>query len=181
MSTKSIRHRLSAMASGVFLLAGQVHAMTLEEVVVTAQKREQSTQDIGITVNALTGDTMEAMGVQSSNEIAAKIPNLSISSPAGEGGVAVVFVRGVGLNDFATNNTGPVGFYIDEVYAGSSNAQVTTLFDIERIEILKGPQGTLYGRNTTGGALNIISRKPTEELEGYLIFDFEADVVDRVY
>ncbi|MEM8499738.1 MAG: TonB-dependent receptor [Pseudomonadota bacterium] len=159
-----------ALAVSTFLIAGSQTVMTLEleEVVVTAQKREQSVQDVGITVNAFSGDALSDMGLTSSNEIAAKIPNVTIGSPAGEGGVAVVFIRGVGLNDFATNNTGPVGMYIDEVYAGSSNAQVTTLLDIERVEVLKGPQGTLFGRNTTGGAINILSAKPTEELEGYV-------------
>ena len=144
-----------------------VWSMVLEEVVVTAQKREQNAQDIGINISAFTGSALRDMGLTSSNEIAAKVPNLTIASPTGEGGVVVIFVRGVGLNDFATNNTGPIGLYIDEVYAGSSNAQVTTLLDVERVEVLKGPQGTLFGRNTTGGAINIVSRKPTDELEGY--------------
>jgi iron complex outermembrane receptor protein len=143
-------------------------AFTLEEIVITAQKREQSLQEVGITISAFDGETMEAMGVVNSNEVAAKTPNLNIMSPAGEGGVVSVFIRGIGLNDFALNNTGPVGFYIDEASIGSSNGQLTTLFDIERVEILKGPQGTLFGRNTTGGALNIVSNKPTEEFEASL-------------
>ena len=140
-------------------------AFTLEEIVVTAQKREQSLQDVGIAISAFQGETLEAMGVVNSNEIAAKTPNLSIVSPAGEGGVVSVFIRGVGLNDFALNNTGPVGFYLDGSAIGSTNGQLTTLFDVERVEVLKGPQGTLFGRNTTGGALNIVSNKPTEEFE----------------
>lgn len=143
-------------------------ANTLEEVVVTAQKREQSLQDVGITISAMSGDTIEKLGVYDSNDLANSIPNLNIESPAGEGGVSVVFIRGVGLNDFATNNSGPVGFYIDEVYAGSSNSHSAALFDIDRIEVLKGPQGTLYGRNTTGGAISLVSRKPGAETEGYM-------------
>jgi len=137
----------------------------LEEVVITAQKREQSLQDVGITISAFDGKTLEAMGVGSSNEIAVKTPNLNIVSPLGEGSVVSVFIRGIGLNDFALNNTGPVGFYIDDSSIGSSNGQLTTLFDVARVEVLKGPQGTLFGRNTTGGALNIISNKPTSEFE----------------
>ena len=143
-------------------------ANTLEEVIVTAQKREQSLQDVGITVSAMTGDTIEKLGLYDSNDLANSIPNLNIESPVGEGGVSVVFIRGVGLNDFATNNSGPVGFYIDEVYAGSSNSQSAALFDIDRIEVLKGPQGTLYGRNTTGGAISVMSRKPGAETQGYV-------------
>lgn len=164
---KTIIPMMAVTALSSLWITGQATALEMEEIVVTAQKRSQSAQDVGITVNAFTGDTLQAMGLTSSNEIAAKIPNVTIASPSGEGGVAIVFVRGVGLNDFATNNTGPVGMYIDEVFAGSSNAQVTTLLDIERVEVLKGPQGTLFGRNTTGGAINIISAKPTESFEGY--------------
>ena len=166
-----LKNSLAAAVSAAVTLSGasqMSHALELEEVVVTAQKREQSSQDIPIAITAFTGDRLDDLGLTNSNEIAAKVPNLDIASPTGEGGVAVVFIRGVGLNDFATNNTGPIGMYVDEVYAGSSNGQVTMLYDIERLEVLKGPQGTLYGRNTTGGALNIISRAPTEELEGYI-------------
>ncbi len=137
----------------------------LEEIIITAQKREQSLQDVGIAISAFDGETLESMGVGTSNEVAAKTPNLNIISPIGEGSVVSVFIRGIGLNDFALNNTGPVGFYIDDSSIGSSNGQLTTLFDISRVEVLKGPQGTLFGRNTTGGALNIISNKPTDEFE----------------
>jgi iron complex outermembrane receptor protein len=157
--------RILACASVIGMATAE--AQVLEEITVTAQKRAQTAQEVGITINALSGDMLDEMGLIQSNDLAAKIPNLNIHSPAGEGGVAVVFIRGVGLNDFATNNTGPVGFYVDEVYAGSSNAQVTSLYDTERVEVLKGPQGTLFGRNTTGGAINIVSRKPTEDFEGF--------------
>jgi iron complex outermembrane recepter protein len=162
------KNTLCAALSLVVAGATQTYAdelFSLEEIVVTAQKREQSLQDVGIAITAFDGETMEAMGVVSSNEIAAKTPNLNIMSPAGEGGVVSVFIRGIGLNDFALNNTGPVGFYVDDSAIGSSNGQLTTLFDIARVEVLKGPQGTLFGRNTTGGALNIVSNKPTDELE----------------
>lgn len=141
-------------------------SLSIEEIVVTAQKREQSLQDVGITISAFDGEAMAAMGVVNSNEVAAKTPNLNIVSPAGEGGVVSVFIRGIGLNDFALNNTGPVGFYVDETSIGSSNGQLTMLFDVDRVEVLKGPQGTLFGRNTTGGALNIVSNRPTDEFEG---------------
>ncbi len=140
----------------------------LEEVIVTAQKRSQSIQNVGIAINAFTGNTLENLGVTNSNEIAAKTPNLTIVSPSGEGGVVSAFIRGIGLNDFALNNTGPVGYYVDGSSIGSTNSQLTTLLDIERIEVLKGPQGTLFGRNTTGGAINIISKKPSNEREGAL-------------
>lgn len=156
---------LSMVAVSVPSYAQSQDAFSLEEIIVTAQKREQNLQDVGIAISAFQGETLEAMGVVNSNEIAAKTPNLTIVSPAGEGGVVSVFIRGIGLNDFALNNTGPVGFYLDGSAIGSTNGQLTTLFDVERVEVLKGPQGTLFGRNTTGGALNIVSNKPSEEFE----------------
>jgi iron complex outermembrane recepter protein len=166
------KHTMNALALAI-LTAGANPIVTaeegdyfaIEEVIITAQKREQSLQDVGIAINAFSGDALEKMGVVNSNEIAAKTPNLNIMSPSGEGGVVSVFIRGIGLNDFALNNTGPVGFYIDESSIGSSNGQLTSLFDVERVEVLKGPQGTLFGRNTTGGALNIVSNKPSDEFE----------------
>ncbi|QIB64624.1 TonB-dependent receptor [Kineobactrum salinum] len=159
---------LALAALGTTLPATPALAVALEEVVVTAQKREQSLQDVGITMSAMSGDTLDSLGLYNSNQIAASIPNVNIESPAGEGGVSVLFIRGVGLNDFATNNSGPVGFYVDEVFAGSSNSQSAALFDIDRVEVLKGPQGTLYGRNTTGGAVSVYSRRPGNEFEGYI-------------
>lgn len=172
MKNAHIRHSLSASIMLLTSLAAPAalsqSTLSLEEVVVTAQKREQSLQDVGIAINAFDGEAMESMGVVNSNDIASKIPNLNIMSPSGEGGVVSVFIRGIGLNDFALNNTGPVGFYVDGSSIGSSNGQLTTLYDVDRIEVLKGPQGTLFGRNTTGGAINIISKRPTEEFEGNL-------------
>lgn len=168
MHSKKLFRKLPIPAAvSAALISVSSSAQMMEEVVVTAQKRQQSVQDVGITINAFSGETLEAMGLTSSNEVGAITPNLEIRSPAGEGGVVTIFIRGVGLNDFAINNSGPVGFYIDDVYAGSSNAQVSTMFDVERVEVLKGPQGTLFGRNTTGGAIHILSRRPTEETEGF--------------
>jgi outer membrane receptor protein involved in Fe transport len=140
----------------------------LERIEVTAQKRVQSIKDIPIAITAFSGDMIEDMGLNTSSELANKTPNLTIGQPAGEGGVVAVVMRGVGLSDFAPNNQAPIGLYVDGVVAGNSNAQITTLMDVERVEVLKGPQCTLYGRNTTGGTINVISRKPTADTEGYL-------------
>lgn len=142
---------------------------SLEEVVVTAQKREQNLQAVGIAINSYSGGALEDLGVYNSNQLAEKVANLTIVSPSGEGGVVATFIRGVGLNNFALNTSGPVGYYVDGSIVGSTNAQMTTLFDIERVEVLKGPQGTLFGRNTTGGAINIISNKPADTFENRFI------------
>ncbi|MEM7279463.1 MAG: TonB-dependent receptor [Pseudomonadota bacterium] len=154
----SIAFALSLPVAGV-----NAQPAMLEEVIVMAQKREQSLQDVGIAITAFNGEQLSTLGINSSTDLSAITPNLNIVSPGGDGGVVAIFIRGIGLNDFALNNTGPVGFYVDEVFAGSSNSQITTIFDIERVEVLKGPQGTLFGRNTTGGALNFVSNKPEEE------------------
>lgn len=174
-STKRAIPLISATFSSLTLLnASSLSAQTnpaddqLEEVVVTAQKRPQSLQTVGIAINTLKGKDLEALGISNSNQIAEKVPNLTIVSPSGEGGVVSAFIRGIGLNDFALNNAGPVGYYVDGSLISSTNAQLTSLFDIEQVEVLKGPQGTLFGRNTTGGAINIISNKPTSTFENTL-------------
>lgn len=139
-----------------------------EEIVVTAQKREQNLQDVPISITAFSGDALKGLGIQDSTDIVDQVSNFSLGTPLGEGNNPAFTLRGVGLNDFQDSNEGPVGLYIDGVYLGTQAGQVLQLFDIERVEVLKGPQGTLYGRNTTGGLIHFISKKPTEELEGYL-------------
>lgn len=135
----------------------------VEAIVVTAQKRTENVQDVPISINALDGETLKELGVKSSDEIAEFMSNLQIGLPEGKGNQPIIAIRGVGLNDFNSNNAGPNGVYVDEVYMSSPVSQTFQTFDLERVEVLKGPQGTLYGRNTTGGAINYISAKPTDE------------------
>src|SRR5579859_4286269 len=143
---------------------GQPATGQIEEIVVTAQKRAQNVQDIPIAINALDSQTLKELGIKSSDEISEFMPNLQIGLPAGKGNQPLIAIRGVGLNDTNTNNAGPNGVYVDEVYMSSPASQTFQTFDLARVEVLKGPQGTLYGRNTTGGAINYISAKPTDEL-----------------
>lgn len=140
----------------------------LEEVIVTAQKRSQNQQDVPISMAALTGNMIDELGMATSSELVSHIPNLSIGTPLGEGSNPAFSLRGVGLNDFQDANEAPIAMYVDGVYLGTQAGQVLQLFDIERVEVLRGPQGTLYGRNATGGLLHFISAKPTKELEGYV-------------
>ncbi len=142
--------------------AGQ-HGVQIEEIIVTAQKRTQNIQDIPIAVSALDSDTLKSLGIKSSDEISEFMANLQIGLPAGKGNQPIIAIRGVGLNDTNTNNAGPNGVYVDEVYMSSPASQTFQTFDLDRVEVLKGPQGTLYGRNTTGGAINYISAKPTDD------------------
>lgn len=132
----------------------------VEKVTVTAQKRKQNAQDVPETVNAINGKNIKDLGITSSDRIAQYVPGVSINLPSGQGNQPIVSIRGVGNNDFNTNNTGPNGIYSDEVYLSAPSSQTFLTFDLDRIEVLKGPQGTLYGRNTSGGAVNFISNKP---------------------
>lgn len=135
-------------------------------IVVTAQKRAQSLNDVGISISAFSGDELQATNLVDSNDLGRIVPGLNIGLPAGEGNQPAIYLRGIGLNDFASLNLGPVGVYVDDLFVSSASAQAVPLFDMERVEILKGPQGTLYGRNTTGGALKFISARPTDYVEG---------------
>ena len=134
----------------------------LEEIVVTAQKRSQNIQNVPITIQALTAKDINQMGIKSSTDIAQAIPNVDIALPSGAGSQPIITIRGIGVNDFDTNNAGPNGVYVDEVYLSAPGSQTFQVFDLDRIEVLKGPQGTLYGRNTSGGAINFIAAKPSD-------------------
>ena len=141
----------------------------MEEVVVTARKREEGLQDTPIAVSAYSGDSLDARGIQKVDEIAYLVPNMSfdnINTNGGGGNSAAIFLRGVGQRDFIPSADPGVGLYVDGVYFARSVGSVLDLVDIERIEVLRGPQGTLFGRNTTGGAISITTKKPTEEFEG---------------
>ncbi len=140
----------------------------VEEILVTTQKRAQNLQDVPISVTAITGNEISELGIAESVDIAAQTPGLKIGFPAGETNNPAIFLRGVGLNDYNANSNGSVGWYMDDVYISQVTAQTFQLFDLERVEVARGPQGTLYGRNTTGGLVNFISKKPShEESDGY--------------
>ena len=135
----------------------------VENVVVTAQKRRQKIQDVPITITVLDQKTLRRLDVRSSDELAQYVPSVQIGMPSGRGNQPLISIRGIGLNDTNTNNAGPNGVYVDEVYQASPAGQTFQTFDLSRVEVLKGPQGTLYGRNTTGGAINYVTNKPTDQ------------------
>lgn len=154
------------------LLGAEVNAQSsmLEEVVVTAQKREQNAQDISISVSAYTGEQLSALGVTGAKELAAITPGVQINM---EYGNAPTFtIRGVNVNDFGVGTSPAAAVYVDGIYKASNINSGVQLFDLERVEILKGPQGTLWGKNTTGGAVSVITNKPTQETEGYAMAGF---------
>jgi len=142
--------------------------LALEEVVVTAQKRAESIQDVPISMQAMSGDELQELGVSDSKDIMKLMPNVNLSSASANN--ANFFIRGVGTDDFHINKVSAVGVYLDEVSINSPFGAAFSLFDMERVEVMRGPQNTLFGRNTTGGAVNFISRTPDPEdgVNGYL-------------
>lgn len=158
----------TALATALTALVAQQAAAQLEEVVVTAQKRSESMQDVPVAVSAIGGDSIESLGWDRPSDVAAQVPNMQVSTPLGD--VQPLFaIRGVSMVDYTPSQSSPVGVYIDESYVGASYLHGLSMFDLERIEVLRGPQGTLYGKNTTGGAINLISRTPQldDETNGY--------------
>ena len=134
----------------------------VENVTVTAQKRQQKIQDVPISITVLDAKTLRRLHVTTSDELSQYVPSVEIALPSGKGNQPLIAIRGVGLNDTNTNNAGPNGIYVDEVYQASPAGQTFQTFDLSRVEVLKGPQGTLYGRNTTGGAINYVTSKPSD-------------------
>lgn len=152
---------------------GQAKAAGDSDIVVTALRRSERLQDVPVSITAVTGDTLARQHVQQVSDLAGSVPNLQASTVAGEN-VPVFSLRGISMTDYSFNQQGPVATYYDEVYKGSFPFLGLGLYDLERVEVLRGPQGTLYGKNTTGGAINLISRKPDFNTEGYLKLGYGA-------
>ncbi|MEM8564608.1 MAG: TonB-dependent receptor plug domain-containing protein, partial [Pseudomonadota bacterium] len=174
----------TALLSAGLLCSATAQAQTvLEETVVTAQKRTQNINDVGITINAFTGEQLQEFGVATPEDIAQFTPGLTVNETAATG-VPLYTIRGVGFQDYSTAATSTVGLYFDEVAMPYSVMTRGLLFDQERVEVLKGPQGDLFGANTTAGSINFISNKPTQEFEAgiratygnYESYDLEAFV-----
>ena len=137
------------------------------DIVVTAQKREERLQDVGISVTALSGEALETLNLTNMQQISQQVPSLNVSTwtPA----FTTFNLRGVSQNNFQDNLEAPVAVYIDEVYLASMNAIGLQMFDMERVEVLRGPQGTLFGRNATGGLIHFLTRDASEtEINGYV-------------
>ncbi len=184
------RNALSLAVSGLLAgitLTASAQAQVLEEVIVTAQKRAASITDVPITMTALSGDDIRNLRMTDAMDVESHITNIDIKGTLGGTNPAIT-VRGVGLNDFNANNNPAVGVYIDEVFLVSAGMLNFSTFDVQRVEALKGPQGTLYGRNTNGGAINYFTTRPDFEPSGYIelvagnygLFEAEAAYGDAV-
>src|SRR6478735_2830146 len=133
-----------------------------QEIVVTARKREETLKDVPIAATAISGDLIEKRGLTSVKEVAALTPSLNINSDGA--GRAFIAIRGVGTTLIDTVQPG-VGIFVDGIYQPNTSYLNNPLTDVERVEVLRGPQGTLYGKNTLGGAINVITRQPSNQLE----------------
>ncbi len=176
MNTYVRKSQKTAMSLAYLLLASTSNAALAQEaevadaneIIVTANKRSENLQNVSISVSAVTGDALEKGRTTQIDELVSKVPNLQLTSTVGDN-TPIFALRGVSLNDYSLNQSGPVATYYDEVYKGNFALLGIALFDLERVEVLRGPQGTLYGKNTTGGAVNLISRAPKlGETSGYL-------------
>ncbi|MDZ4729773.1 MAG: TonB-dependent receptor [Xanthomonadales bacterium] len=160
-----------ALAASAFPLA--LHAQSeseegkliLEEVVVTAQRREAKLMDVPLAVTALMGDELEQMGALDLIYVAQSSPNTTLEVSRGTNSTLTAFIRGVGQQDPVAGFESGVGIYVDDVYFNRPQAGVLDIYDVERIEVLRGPQGTLYGRNTIGGAIKYVTRHLSEDPE----------------
>ncbi|AZI38123.1 TonB-dependent receptor [Caenibius tardaugens NBRC 16725] len=144
----------------------------LQEIVVTAQKRAENLQNTPLAVSALTGEALEARRISDISNIGSVAPNLTTSiTPASTTNITV-HIRGIGESDPVLTVDSPVGIYVDGVVIGRTTGAVFDLVDLQRVEVLRGPQGTLYGRNTTGGAVNFITAKPADTFKGSQTFGY---------
>ncbi|MEO0997735.1 MAG: TonB-dependent receptor [Pseudomonadota bacterium] len=161
--------RQSLLAAAVFAgLTGATPALAeLEEIIVTAERREASLQDVPIAVSAYDGQLVERLQIDETLDLINVVPNLFGGNNTGLGTANMYYLRAQGNDESIATFDPPVGTYIDDVYVSRQNGNNFSFFDIERIEVLRGPQGTLFGRNTTGGAINIVLRDPAEEMGGF--------------
>ncbi len=158
---------MAAAATSSACGAAASDTLVLEEVVVTAQKRQESVQEIPLAVTSMSGDDLAQTGIDNILDLQSMAPSLQISIAAG---IPRVYIRGIGLTSFAMGGEPSVAFHVDGAVISRPSAQISSFFDVERIEVLRGPQGSLYGRNATGGSINVHTRRPTEETEGYAEF-----------
>ncbi len=170
MPNRSFLHALpaAAFASLVTLVTtpSPVRAQNaLEQIIVTAQRRKENVQDVPIAITALSSADLESRGIRQAADIASAVPNLQLSLPYGEEAQPTFALRGVTTNDWSQNQSSPIAMYVDDVYKSVGAIQALQAYDLDRVEVLRGPQGTLYGKNATGGAINFYSKNPS--LTGY--------------
>ena len=172
MNKRNLAIITSAVSIGAFgvdgaAVAQQASEPIFETVIVTAQKLEQNIYDVPAAISAFSPETMDKQGITNLTDIGKFVPNLNVTEfSAGQTSSANAFIRGIGLQDHLITTDPGVGVYVDGIYLGRQVGQNWNLTNIERVEVLRGPQGTLYGRNSIGGAINIITQKPGDKTGG---------------
>ena len=144
-------------------------SLKLGSIVVTAQRREESINDVPMSIQAFGEDTLDALRVDSVDDLQNVVPSFSVSQSYQ--GVPTYTLRGIGFNTINVSATSTVGTYVDEVAYPYPFMNSGPVFDIQRVEVLKGPQGTLFGRNTTAGLINMVTNKPSDQFEGSVSAD----------
>lgn len=166
---RKCQHQARAIFTGIALIAlsatGTAAEDMLEEIVVTAEKRAVNIQDIPLAVSAFSQDRLNQSGVSTIAELQNFSPNLQFTTVGNFGAHAIVTMRGIGTDIVTSNGDTGVALYQDGAYLGRASATLAGFYDVERVEVLRGPQGTLYGRNAIGGSINVLSEKPSQDLE----------------
>jgi iron complex outermembrane receptor protein len=159
-------------------------SVSLSAVTVTAQKREELLQDVPIPISAISGSDIRDKQINASTDIERLAPGVSAQGAPSRTGKPRWFMRGIGTNDPNSNNEGPLAIYVDEVVVGYQALQSFPIYDLERVEVLYGPQGTLWGKNNTGGAIHFVSKTPSFKNEGYArlgVGNFGSHIVEAAY
>jgi outer membrane receptor protein involved in Fe transport len=152
---------LAGYSAPLFAQAQGAPDRSVQDIVVTAQRRSQSLLTVPLAISAFPGTALESKGIQHSTDLSRAVPNLQVNSAFGDT-EPNFSLRGISVaNEYNSNQASPIGVYVDDVYLANRAAHGTGLFDLDRVEVLRGPQGTLFGRNTTGGAINFITRQPS--------------------
>src|SRR5499425_968772 len=138
----------------------------LAEIVVTAQKREQNLQEVGTSLTAFDANSLAQLGLKDVTSVTSQVPGLQFNQYGAT--VTIYNLRGVSQNDFSDHQEAPVAVYSDDAYIASTGALAGSMYDLQRVEVLRGPQGTLFGRNATGGLIQYVSAAPTDHPDGYL-------------
>src|ERR1700737_793434 len=152
---------LSAVATLALPLIASADSAELNEVVVTAQRQSERSQDVPIAITACSADELRDRGIRQASDIASVVPNMLLNLPWGAEAQPTFTLRGVTTTDYSQNQSSPIAMYVDEVYKAVGAVQALQVFDMDRVEVLRGPQGTLYGKNATGGAVSFYSKNPS--------------------
>ena len=157
------------VSAAITTVLPSVASAQLEEVLVTAERKEASVQDVPLAVSAYSEEMIERLQIDDTLDLINVVPNLFGGNNTGLGTANMYYLRAQGNDESISTFDPPVGTYVDDVYITRQNVNNVALFDVERIEVLRGPQGTLYGRNTTGGAISVVMKKPSDTMQGYIV------------